>query len=73
MAEHKSFTVATKANVYFCDPQSPWPRGTNENTNGLLRQYFPTRCIAKNHHRLCAKFALVNLYLHRKRLAVLGQ
>jgi IS30 family transposase len=41
MAEHKRFTVATDVNVYFCDPQSPWQRGTNENTNRLLRQYFP--------------------------------
>lgn len=41
MAQHKRFTVATKVKVYFCDPQSPWQRGTNENTNRLLRQYFP--------------------------------
>ncbi len=41
MADHKAFTVATDVNVYFCDPRSPWQRGSNENTNGLLRQYFP--------------------------------
>jgi len=41
MAEHKRFTLATDVAVYFCDPQSPWQRGSNENTNRLLRQYFP--------------------------------
>ena len=41
MAKHKEFTVATDVQVFFCDPQSPWQRGTNENTNLLLRQYFP--------------------------------
>jgi IS30 family transposase len=41
VAQHERFTIATDVQVYFCDPQRPWQRGSNENTNGLLRRYFP--------------------------------
>jgi transposase, IS30 family len=41
LTDHRRFALATNIDVYFCDPQSPWQRGSNENTNGLLRQYFP--------------------------------
>lgn len=48
MANHREFTIATNMRVFFCDPSSPWQRGTNENTNGLLRQYFPKgTCVAR--------------------------
>jgi IS30 family transposase len=41
MAAHRQISLATELDIYFCDPHSPWQRGSNENTNGLLRQYFP--------------------------------
>ena len=52
MAAHRKFSVATDVDVYFCDPQSPWQRGSNENTNRLLRQYFPKRTELSCHSQI---------------------
>jgi IS30 family transposase len=49
MARHKDFSVATHVDIYFCDPRSPWQRGTNENTNRLRRQYFPEQTDLSKH------------------------
>jgi transposase, IS30 family len=70
MAQHKSFTVDTEVKVYFCDPQSPWQRGSNENTNGLLRQYFPKRTDLSAHSQ--AELDEIALRLNQRPRKTLG-
>jgi len=70
MAKHKDFTVATDVQVYFCDPQSPWQRGTNENTNPLLRQYFPRGTDQSGYSQ--AQLDQVALRLHQRPRKTLG-
>jgi len=70
MAKHEEFTVATDVRVYFCDPQSPWQCGTNENTNLLLRQYFPRGTDLSSITQ--AQLDQVSLRLHQRPRKALG-
>jgi IS30 family transposase len=69
MANHAAIAEATQLEIYFCDPHSPWQRATNENTNGLLRQYFPKSTDLSGYHRDYLEFVAAQLNTRpRKRL-----
>ena len=70
LAHHKRFTVATDVQVYFCDPRSPWQRGTNENTNRLLRQYFPKGTNLANYSQ--SELNKIALRLNKRPRKILG-
>lgn len=70
MSQHAEFTATSGVPVYFCEPRSPWQRGTNENTNGLLRQYFPKRTNLAIHSP--EHLAVVAAALNDRPRAILG-